>query len=262
MSHSGARQRGSLLVVGAGMTGAPQTTLEAIAAMRRADRLFYMVMVQATEEWIRELNPTAASLADLYGPFKNRRKTYAEMVQRIVAPVREGLDVCAVFYGHPGVFAQPSHRSIALLRRLGYEARMLPGVSADACLYADLGLNPGDFGIQSYEATDFLLTRRRFDPTSSLLLWQVGVLGESGADLRPCRPERLLTLTRRLRQYYPETHRVVIYYAPTFPADRAVVQRVALRKLPTAIVGPLATLYVPAMPQRQIDRRIAKWYDD
>jgi hypothetical protein len=253
--------RGSLFVVGTGITGAPQTTLEAVAAMRRADRLFYLVMVEATEVWIRQLNPTATSLADLYAPAKNRQQTYAEMVERITSPVRKGLDVCAVFYGHPGVFAQPTHRAIALLRRLGHSARMLPGVSTDACLYADLGLNPGEHGVQSYEATDFLLARRRFDPTSSLLLWQVGVLGESGAEPRPCRLERLATLTRRLRRYYPPDHRVMVYYAATFPGDRPIVKRMELRRLPYATVGPLATLYVPALPQRPTDEGIQRWYD-
>lgn len=254
-------RRGSLFVVGTGMTGAPQTTLEAVSAMRHADRLFYLVMAEATEAWLRQLNPRATSLADLYAPAKNRRKTYADMVDRITSPVREGFHVCAVFYGHPGVFAQPTHRAIALLRRQGHAARMLPGVSADACLYADLGLNPGDHGIQSYEATDFLLARRRFDPTSSLLLWQVGVLGESGAEPRPCRPERLLTLTKRLRRYYPSDHRVLVYYAATFPGDRPIVKRMSLTKLPGATVGPLATLYVPPMPQRNIDVGIQRWYE-
>lgn len=41
-------------------------------------------------------------------------------------------------------------------------------------MYADLDLDPGTHGVQSFEATDFLLYRRQIDPTSALILWQAG----------------------------------------------------------------------------------------
>ena len=54
------------------------------------------------------------------------------------------------------VFVQPSHESIAIARLEGFSARMLPGISAEDCLFADIGLDPGKDGCQSFEATDFL----------------------------------------------------------------------------------------------------------
>ena len=142
--------------------------------MERAERLYYSVSDPVTELWIRKLNASAISLNGLYGREKDRRETYAEMTGTLVDAAREGLAVCAAFYGHPGVFVQPSHAAIRQLRAEGLSALMLPGVSTDGCLFADLGINPGDSGVQSFEATDFLLYRRRFDPTSGLILWQIG----------------------------------------------------------------------------------------
>ena len=86
--------------------------------------------------------------------------------------------MCAVFYGHPGVFVNPSHRAVAQARAEGFRAAMLPGVSAEDCLFADLGLDPGAHGCQSYEATDFVIRRRSCYPSALLILWQVGALGE------------------------------------------------------------------------------------
>jgi len=140
---------------------------------------------------------------------------------------------------------------------------MLPGVSADGCLIADLGFNPGDRGMQSYEATEFLLSRRRIDPTSGLLLWQVGVLGEAAARQgTTCRPERLKTLADTLQRRYPPDHRVVLYYAPTFPARPPIVQRVALKRLARTRVYPMAMLYVPPLPVpvRRQAAAIARWF--
>lgn len=252
---------GSLTVVGVGINGPPQTTLEAVDAIKRADRVFYVVPDPVTRCWIQALNPSSSTLDDLYAEGKDRRVTYREMVERLDASVAAGQNVCAVFYGHPGVLVNAAHWAVNRVRRNGYRARMTPGISAEACLFADLGLNPGDHGLQSYEATDFLASRRRIDPTANLILWQVGVLGEASVrkNMRG-RPERLLRLSNRLERQYPATHIVVLYEAPTFAAGLPIVRRVALAKLPRCRVGAGATLYVPPLRQRPLDRSVLRWY--
>ncbi|MFI1583783.1 hypothetical protein [Embleya sp. NPDC020630] len=80
---------------------------------------------------------------------------------------------------HPGVFAFPGHEAVRRARLDGIPARMLAGSSAGDWLFADPGLDPATRGCQSIEASDFLLRHRVFDPTSLLVLWQVGVIGIS-----------------------------------------------------------------------------------
>jgi hypothetical protein len=156
-----------------------------------------------------------------------------------------------------------SHWAINRARREGYPARMLPGVAADACLFADLGVNPGDSGVQSFEATDFLIARRRFDPTSHLILWQIGVLGEPSVRKgMTSRPERLRTLVERLRRFYPGSHRVTLYQAPIFSAERPMTQRLRLDRLEKTTVSAIATLSIPPLPQRKPDSRILRWYEE
>ena len=55
---------------------------------------------------------------------------------------------------------------------------MEPGISAEDCLYADLGIDPGSVGCQHYEASQFMFYRRRIDPSAYLVLWQVGIAGD------------------------------------------------------------------------------------
>jgi tetrapyrrole (corrin/porphyrin) methylase-like protein len=256
------RERGSLLVVGTGITGIGQLTLEAVGAIDQAERLFYLMNDPIAEAWFRQRHPSAQTLSDLYGEGKDRSVSYAEMAARVIRSVRSGYRVCVAVYGHPGVFVQFTHLAIAALRREGYPARMLPGVSADGCLIADLGFNPGDHGIQSFEATDFLMRRRRFDPTSSLVLWQVGVLGEPDAAVRRGRqPERLRRLVSVLLRQYPERHRVVEYLSNTFPGDRPRIRRMTLKGLAKARLSPNSTLLVPPLEQRAVAERIARWFD-
>jgi uncharacterized protein YabN with tetrapyrrole methylase and pyrophosphatase domain len=256
-------RRGSLVVVGTGITLVAHATVEALECMRSAELLVYLVTDPATEAWIKRLNPTATTLDDCYEEGKSRYTTYLEMTARIVSAVRSGSQVCAAFYGHPGVFVNASHRAIRRLRREGFSARMLPGISAEDCLFADLGVNPGDSGCQSFEATDFLACRRRFDPCSELVLWQVGVLGEPSVRKGMTgRPERLQRLTDALLRHYPRRHRIVLYEAASFPTCPPMIKRLPLVRLPQTTVVPMTTLYVPALPTRTVDPKIMRWFDE
>lgn len=256
-------KRGSLTVVGTGIRLIGQTTLEAVACISSAEQLFYLVDEAATATWLQRLNPTAEPLDGYYAVGKPRDKTYREIAARLVAAARSGLDVCAAFYGHPGVFVDPSHDAIRRLRREGFAARMLPGISTEDCLFADLGLDPGEDGCQSFEATDFLACRRRFDPCSALVLWQVGALGEpSIRPGMPCRPERLKLLTSVLRRQYPARHRIVLYEAAQFPGCKPVINRIPLSTLPKMAVFPVMTIYVPPLGGRADDPKIMRWFDE
>ena len=87
-------------------------------------------------------------------------------------------------------------------RAEGFGARMLPAVSAEDCLFADLGIDPGPRGLQAYEATYFFRTRPPVDPRATLLLLQVGMLCEHGGAATPVSEERFPELVELLRPNY------------------------------------------------------------
>jgi Tetrapyrrole (Corrin/Porphyrin) Methylases len=175
------------------------------------------------------------------------------MVDYILSFVRAGQRVCAVFYGHPGVFAFPPHESVRRAREEGFHAEMLAGISADACLYADLGVDPAEGGCQSFEATDFLVRHRRFDPHNQLVLWQVGVIGmlDRNPDFDP-RPG-LDVLVGRLAEFYPADHSVTVYEASPYAACDPKIVTVGLQDLPSAAVTAISTLYIPPVADLELD---------
>ncbi len=252
---------GSLDVVGTGIRTGAQTTPEALACIRNAQKLFYLCADALTEHWLKRENATSESLSRFYAPGKDRGLTYDEIVQCVLAEVFSGKRVCFASYGHPGVFAFSTHESIRRARAAGYRARMIAGISADACLYADLGIDPADSGLQSFEATDFLVHHRKHDPRSALILWQIGIIGEWGfkAKAAPWNPQGLTILTDALRLDYDERHEVVVYEASPYVMYEAAIARVPLSQLPHARVTPLSTLYVPpgepAYPDLDLLRR-------
>src|SRR5262245_56518925 len=243
---------GSLTVVGTGIRLGVQVTPEARVAVLRADRVLYLGAEPLMRRWLATLRPDATSLHSLYATGKRRGETYKEMVDAILAPVRQGLDVCAVFYGHPGVFVDPSHEAIRQAHADGHAAAMLPAVSAEDCLFADLGIDPGVSGCQSYEAMSFLLTKRPVDPAAVLILWQVGVLGEWGHGRRTD-ARRLGLLVERLLTVYPAEHDAILYEASPYPVGDAIAERTTVGRLGGAAVTAATTLVVPPRERARSD---------
>jgi uncharacterized protein YabN with tetrapyrrole methylase and pyrophosphatase domain len=243
-----------LAVVGTGIRAGRHLTEEAGRAIREADRVLHLLAEPVARAWIRTLNPSAQSLHGLYAPGKPRERTYREIVEAVLAPVRAGLRVAFALYGHPGVCVAPSHEAIRRARGEGFEAVMLPAVSAEDCLVADLGLDPLERGCQSYEATDFLLRPPVFDPAVPLILWQVGVIGERSATGRPG-GAGLQFLADRLAERYGPDHEVVVYEASPYPIKEPTIESVPLHRLGQAAVTGMSTLYVPPNAPRTPDPR-------
>lgn len=246
--HSAANgaRRPALIVVGTGIRTVGHLTVEAIAWMRRADKVLYVVGDPIAEGVITSLNPDGAeSLTPMYAEGKPRIETYNEMIERTLECVRQGLLTCMACYGHPGVFVYPSHQSIRQARAEGYEARMLPGISAEDCLFADLGVDPGIGGCQSYEATDFLANGRIIDPTSSVILWQIGVVGDATFKSGSYDLSAFPLLIERLLQYYAPNHVVYLYEAAMFPGCEPTIWPVEIRSLGQMPLTAGFTLYIP-----------------
>ncbi len=242
-----------LTIVGMGMRAGLHMTVETRLAIEQSARVLYLVGDPVSEICIRRLNSDAASLGHLYRVGTPRIEIYESIIARIMAELETHGDVCVAFYGHPGVLTYPAWESIRRARATGKRARMLPAISTEDSLFADLGIDIGRAGLQSFEATRFLYYQYNFDACAGLLLWQVSVLGEN--EWNPphtgARP-RLQVLADYLQKFYAPEHDVFLYHAPEYPTSRPLVERLQLRDLPKAEFVSLSTLYVPpaGKPQR------------
>lgn len=232
-------------------------TVEAREQIEHADEVLHVAADSVSAEWLASLNPRTRSLSRHYRKGVPRSRIYGEMVEEILAAVREGKRVCAVFYGHPGVFVNPSHEAVRRARKEGFDARMLPAVSAEDCLIADLGVDPGAQGWQSWDATSFLLRGYRPDPTAALVLWQVDAIGRLDWNRDP-NPEGLQALVQALGELYPPEHELVFYRASIYPILEGEATRLALHEAVVLESPPAPTLFVPPLPPRPVDPAMAR----
>jgi len=245
-----ATRTGSLVCVGVGMTLGSHISPLARSHIEQADVVFTGLSDGIIELWVASMNKDVRSLQKYYKEGTSRLHTYRQMVDAILTEVRAGKRVCGAFYGHPGVFAWAPHRAIAIARSEGYQAHMEPGISAEDCLYADLGIDPGKVGCQHYEASQLMFYKRRIDPTAYLVLWQVGIAGDQSLARFSTGAAYRQVLVDLLAQDYPLDHEVIVYRCATLPIHQPRIERIALGKLtevhidlhPTVVIPPARAL--------------------
>ncbi len=242
-----ARAPGGLVVVGSGIDFGRHISERCLSEIREADVVLCLVDPFSLG-MIRDFRPDAIHLGVYYADGKDRRETYREMDAAIMEHVRAGKRVCAVFYGHPGVFADVPHTVVRKARAEGFHARMEPGISAEACLYADLGIDPGRRGVQSMEATQFMVHQRVPDTAGLVLLWQVALAGDLTCSRFHAEPGSLQALVERLQRWYPADHEVILYEAARLPIETPRAERLALRDLAQAQYQEYTTLVIPPLP--------------
>ena len=246
MDRATGSRPGSLVVVGAGIRLGLHLTIESRDRIERADDVLYLLAELAPTSWIHTLNPAARSMIDIYRPGRDQREVYEELVETALGCVRRGRDVCMVTYGNPAVFDDSCHEAVRRAREEGYEAEMLPAVSAIDCLFVDLGVDPGRYGLQLFEARDFLDSERSPDTGVPLVLWQISVIGTTRTTDTVDR-DGLRRLAARLADLYGDDHVVTVYEATPFPVGRPTIDQVPVAELPDAPVPGLSSLYVPPL---------------
>ncbi|WP_434028349.1 SAM-dependent methyltransferase [[Pseudomonas] boreopolis] len=244
--------RGSIVCVGLGMTLGSHLTPIARSHIEQADVVFAGVSNGIVEQWLQRMHKDVRSLQPYYGEGKPRSETYKEWVDLMMAEVRAGKKVCGAFYGHPGVFAWSPHKVIEVARSEGYDAFMEPGISAEDCLYADLGIDPGSHGCQHFEVNQLVFFKRRLDRTAYLVLWQVAMIANESISRVDASAAYRQLLVDRLSLDYPIDHEVIVYRAAILPIEGPRVRKVALRDIAKIPMTAEETVVVP--PAEAIQR--------
>ena len=250
---------GSIVCVGTGMMLGAHISPRSRSHIEQADVVFAAVSDPVVELWLQEMHADVRSLQPYYGEGKSRHETYREMIEAMMLEVRAGKQVCGAFYGHPGVFAFAPHKVIEQARAEGFQAHMEPGISAEDCLYADLGIDPGRVGCQHYEASQFMFYRRQIDPTAYLVLWQVGIAGDRSFKRYATEPAYRQLLIELLAEHYPLNHEVIVYEAATLPISTPRMQKLALSELANATLHLQSTLVLPpSQPMQRNESMLAR----
>lgn len=247
---------GSLVCVGTGMTLGAHISPIAKSHIEQADIVFSLMANGFTQQWLEGMNADVRTLQGFYLEGKNRDITYNEMVEAILTQVRRGKKVVAAFYGHPGVFACVSHRAINKAKAENLLATMEPGISAEDCLYADLGIDPGKTGCIHYETSQFMFYQRNIETSAHLILWQVALAGDKSCAKLYTDSAYREVLVELLLEHYPRDHQVILYQAKGIAIDTMRAEYIPITELVDAELFMHTTLVIPPCKKMQPNDKV------
>ncbi len=262
MNNSKEQSIGSLVNVGLGMTLGSHITPLSRNYIEKADVVFVAASNNIVEQWVQGMNDDVRSLQQYYSEGTSRMITYRKMVDVIMCEVRAGKKVCGAFYGHPGVFAWAPHESIKQARKEGYKAHMEAGVSAEDCLYADLGIDPGKYGCTHLEATQFMFRNKTFDPTSYLILWQVGIAGDKSLTKFSTPAKYRQVLVDLLLKTYSKDFEIILYECAVLPIEKTVIKKIKLIELVHAELSLKTTVVFPPYEKSVLNNDMIKMIEN
>lgn len=237
--------KNTLIVVGTGIKFLSHLTTEAKASIEKADKVLYLVNEPAMKSWIKDTNSNSESLDFLYETNHPRNENYLAIAKYVNKALNEIKVLCLVMYGHPTFLADPSIYSVNLAIKNGHNTYVLPGISSEDCMLADLLLDPSSCGSQSFEATDFLIYGRENDTSCHLIIWQASMIGIK-TNFKHQNPKNgLKILTDHLLNKYSKQHPVILYEAAQYPACKPRIDQISLMDLPVAQISSVTTLYIP-----------------
>jgi uncharacterized protein YabN with tetrapyrrole methylase and pyrophosphatase domain len=252
------QKKGNLINVGLGMTLGSHITPLSRSYIENADVVFVAASNNIVEQWVQGMNKDVRSLQPYYLEGTSRMQTYRKMVEVIMTELRKGKKVCGAFYGHPGVFAWAPHESIKQARAEGYKAHMEPGISAEDCLYADLGIDPGTYGCTHLEASQYMLRNKTFDASSYLILWQVGIAGDKSLARFSTSVAYKQVLVDMLLQSYPEDFEIILYECAVLPIEETRISLIKLKELATAKMSLKTTAVFPPYKKTTLNANTVK----
>ena len=134
---------------------------------------------------------------------------------------------------------------------------MLPAVSAEDCLFADLGIDPSYPGLQILEATDMLLRRRKLLTDFHVIIACVGDLvfsrqGHLNHNYR--------VLIEHLQSQYGENYTITHYIGAQFPICSPLIEYHPLSEfLETEVakrITGISTFYIPPKEVHEVDPKM------
>lgn len=237
--------KASLVIVGSGIKFMSHLTMEAKAYIEQSSKVLYLINEPAMKKWIQKVNKNSESLDDIYKEATLRIHSYQAITSYILKTLHNEKHVCVVIYGHPTFFAKPALDAVLQARQEGYFAKVLPGISSEACLFADLLIDPGTHGCLSLEATDILIKQRNIDPSCHLIIWQPSVIGSLNHSDSHDNTIGIQLLFNHLKKYYAETHPVISYTAGQYPGVEPKIEHSTLSNLLKIKLLRTSSLYIP-----------------
>lgn len=249
-----------IYIIGTGMVGYVQMTIEAQQALSRSETAFLVDSQRPVKDHIEsEYCENTVDLTTEYTESEPRSKTYDRMARKVLDTAEDAdKPVTLALYGHPMVFVSPSRTVAEQGRERGLDVEIQPGISAIDCIYTDIEFDPAQNGVQMFEATDLLLREWELNPEVPAMVWQIGSVETIRHTTNESSPHRFERFKSYLQQFYPDKHTVHLLQTATYPIAKSQNIEVHIGGFETItddIDAGAHILHIPPVKERTVQNR-------
>lgn len=244
----------TLIIAGLGIKFISHLTRETEEIIKSSDKVFYLANDDFYPEWIQSCNSNTESLYSIYFSQSKRIDSYGLIKEKILQELEKYNNIAFIIYGNPNFLVQLTVMLVDTARSKGHRAYVLPAVSSLDCLLADLCINPGDHGMQLFEATALLAYKKIIDPTSHIIIFQPSAIGQSGHDRNQ---EKIIKglglLYDYLSKYYSSDKEIIFYEASQYPGGKSNIIKETIKNITKIEISSKTTIYLSPSNVGELD---------
>lgn len=248
----------ALIIAGFGIKFLSHLTKETEKIIQESDKIFYLSNDDLFPEWIEKVNINAESLYSMYFSQSYRYDSYKLITDKILSELDNYKNVCFIIYGNPNFLVQITSLLCDSVKNNGHEVYILPAISSFDCLLADLCINPGDGGMQIFEAKELLVYKKFIDNLSHVVIFQPAAIIQDGHSRnKNLSIKGLKLLHEYLCEFYSENQPVIFYEASQFPGKSPKIIRTVLKNAAKEEITSKTTIYISPSMKGEICEEVA-----
>ncbi|MED4935970.1 MULTISPECIES: SAM-dependent methyltransferase [Heyndrickxia] len=250
-SHQEPKVLPHITIIGAGVRGRKQLTLESIKIIRESSYVLYFPIEDKLHDWLTNSIgvKNAESLSDLYKNGAQDLENYKRIVSKIIEVSSKFKDVAVLVPGHPyiGVSWIKSLNKMAMENLI--HLNVIEGISSFDTMISDLKIDPLDHGATIIDANRLLLFQLKIEPKIDLYIYHICSVGNSRTDYEDLsKNNHLEKLQKYLIQFYPLNHNVVLIGCNS-NSNKSLIKSCKLNELNNlhSYISVATSLFVPGL---------------
>lgn len=237
-----------LALVGTGIKTVAHLTLEAKSLISEADKLLYLLNEPLTQKYVANLTKgESENLDSIYFSFDKRADAYNEITKTILRSIKSHENVCVAIYGHPCVYAESGLAAIREAEKYSHIKTIVsPGISSQDCMFADLRFDPAINGCLTLDASSFVFSNKKIDPSYDVVLFQIGMIGNEGLPTSVNHKKSMIKLQEKLIIIYGANKTLILYEASLYPNVPPKIKPIKISELLNQEISPIASAFIRA----------------
>lgn len=254
MSEDELGERPIISVLGMGVRGRRQLTLEAFAILTRTRHALFFPQAGIDTAWLeQELGiPKTTDLSVEYRDGARDRDNYQRILDRVAGAARNDGAVCFLLPGHPRLGVTMTSLLDSDPTFAGMTVRVIEGVSSFDTMLCDLHRDALEHSSLLIDANRLLYYGLTLDARIDMYVYHICSVGTQRTHWRePRRENQICRLQAYLERYYPAQHQVTLIESSVSRPAGARTTVISLDALGAAIdaVTFRTTLFVPALAE-------------